>query len=187
VSELDAYLDRVLVGGRDPSPAHIEIAPPDPAWPRRFAEHRDRIAAALGSAALQLEHVGSTAVPGLAAKPVVDVLVTVADPDAEDRYLPALLEAGYALRVREPGHRMLTTEARDVHVHVWAAGSPEAAQQLALRDLLRRSPAARERYEAEKRRLAMRSWPTADHYAEAKSPVIAELLQEAASALGPWT
>jgi len=96
------------------------IVDSDADWPACFAAHRDHVVHALGSLALRIEHIGSTAVPTLAAKPIIDVLVAVTDPDDESVMMPAMESAGYQLRVREPGHRMVRTPARDVHVHVWS-------------------------------------------------------------------
>ena len=79
----------------------------------------------MGPVARRIEHIGSTAVPELAAKPVVDVMLSVDDPEDESLYLSAMERAGYVLRVREPGHRMFRTPGRDVHVHVWKAGSDD--------------------------------------------------------------
>ena len=174
--QLDRQLDTVLVGGR--RPVLVELAEPDPAWPRAFAAHRARLVEALGGAGWQLEHVGSTAVPGLAAKPIVDVQLVVADVEDEAAYLPALEAAGYVLRVREPGHRVVVAAPplSAVNVHVHEDGDPQLAARLRLRDRLRADPAARRRYEDVKRSLAGRMWPDINHYAEAKSDVIAELL-----------
>ena len=147
-------------------------------WPRRFEGERDRIRAALGPVARRVEHVGSTAVPGLAAKPVVDILVTVEDPDDETAYAPALEAAGYVLRVREPDHRMFRTPERDVHVHVWATGSVEERRLLAFRDRLRNDEADRVEYEAAKRALAGR-WRDMNYYARAKGPVVERILERA--------
>ena len=147
--ELNATLDQVLIGGRERRA--IVIAGPDPAWPKRFEAERARIAGALGSRALLIEHVGSTSVPGLAAKPIIDVLVAVADADEEPAFVPALERAGYVLRVREPGHRMLRTPELDVHVHVWGEGDDEIRRMLAFRDRLRASDADRDAYERLKR------------------------------------
>ena len=98
--ELDAYLDAVLIGGRERR--KIVIVDCDKASPPRFEIERDRVQRALGAVIRRIEHIGSTAVPGLAARPIIDVLVTVEDP-ADDRALPHALEAaGYELRVREP-------------------------------------------------------------------------------------
>jgi GrpB-like predicted nucleotidyltransferase (UPF0157 family) len=173
----DAYLDRVLIGGRERRP--IVIAEYDPCWPERFEQEQARIAAALGPVALRIEHIGSTAVAGLAAKPIVDVLVTVADPDDEASFAPALVAAGYELRVREPGHRMFRTPERDVHVHVWSDEDPEVERYLRFRDRLRVSPDDRLAYEALKRELVQRDWPDMNHYADAKSALIAKILERA--------
>lgn len=133
--ERNAYLDRVLIGGREKQ--EIAIVDYDPAWPARFEVERDRVEGALRNLAIRVEHIGSTAVPGLAAKPSVDLLVTVADPDDEVAIVPALECAGYELRAREPGHRMFRTPERDVHVHIWADADPEVAPYLNFRDRLR--------------------------------------------------
>ncbi len=171
------YLDRVLVGG--PEKRSVVIADYDPAWPGRFAAERARIREALGAAAGIVEHIGSTAVPGLAAKPVVDVVVTVADPDDEAAYLPTLEEAGYELRVREPGHRALRTPDGCVNVHITAAGSAELRAWRLLRDWLRHSATDRRAYEDLKRRLAEREWDDINYYAEAKSALISDMLERA--------
>ncbi|MEU0155494.1 GrpB family protein [Micromonospora fulviviridis] len=88
----------------------IEIHDYDPAWPQMFQRHADRIQAAISALALAVEHVGSTAVPGLAAKLRLDIDLIVAHPADEGTYLPALEAASYVLRVREPDwyeHRCL--------------------------------------------------------------------------------
>lgn len=170
----------VVIGDLDP--VRVELADPDPTWPARFEEHAQGIRSALGAAATAVEHIGSTAVPELAAKPIIDVLLVVEDPNKEAAYLPQLEGVGYELRVREPdfdGHRMLRTTDRDVHIHVFPAHSPEVDRYLTLRDHLRREPLARARYEGRKRELAGREWPTMDHYAEAKGEVIESLIAEA--------
>ena len=171
----DAYLDRVLIGGRERR--EVVITPYDPAWPERFRVERARIAAALGPRALRIEHIGSTSVPGLAAKPIVDILVEVAAlGDAG-----GLEQAGYVLRVREEGHRMFRTPELDVHVHVWPTGHADIAAQLSFRDRLRASPEDCAAYEALKRELASREWPDMNHYAEAKGQLIREILARVAT------
>ena len=168
MSELDRHLDQVLIGGR--RPVLVELAEPDPSWPARYEEHRARIVAALGE--VPVDHVGSTSVPGLSAKPIVDVQVVVADLDAA----VALLEAaGYVLRVREQGHRLVKGEP-PANVHLYEPGDPEIEAHLRFRDRLRTDDDARRRYEELKRSLAGRVWPDINHYAEAKGPLIRELL-----------
>jgi GrpB-like predicted nucleotidyltransferase (UPF0157 family) len=175
--QLDAYLDRVLIGGRERR--EVVIAEYDPAWPRRFDAEHERIAQALGASALRIEHIGSTSVPGLAAKPIVDVLVAVTDVRDVSTYGPALERAGYELRVREPGHRMYRTPERDVQVHVWSDSDPEVDRYLVFRDRLRASPEDRNEYERLKRSLAQREWSDINHYADAKGPLIRAIIARA--------
>ena len=174
---MDAYLDAVLLGG--PEHREIVIADHDPAWAHRFVLLATGVRGALGTAVLGLEHVGSTAVPGLAAKPVVDALLLVRCVEDEDAYVPPLGPLGLVLRVREPGHRMLRTPARDVHLHVHEPGHPEVGALLDLRDWLRVSAADRARYAATKRALAERDWPDMNHYAAAKTDVVRAMLSRA--------
>lgn len=168
--DLDAHLDRVLIGGRQP--VLVELTEPDPTWPQQYAAHRHRILAALGEA--EIDHVGSTSVPGLAAKPIIDVQVVVNDLDAA---ADLLVGAGYVLRVREEGHRVLRGQP-PANVHLYEPGDPEIEAHLRFRDRLRSDPEARRRYEELKRSLAGRVWPDMNHYAEAKGPLIRELLAE---------
>lgn len=179
----DPLLDRlreVILG--DLGPVHIELVEYDPGWPRQFSRQAQRIRDALGDTARQVEHIGSTAVPGLAAKPIIDILLVVDDPADETSYLPALQDAGYELRVREADfdeHRMVRTPDRDVHVHVFPPWSQEIDRYLILRDHLIASRRARAAYAARKRELADREWPTMTHYAEAKGALIEALIAEA--------
>jgi GrpB-like predicted nucleotidyltransferase (UPF0157 family) len=173
----DAHLAGVLIGGREKR--EIVIVDYDSSWPARYQLERDRVRRALGVAALRIEHIGSTAVPGLAAKPIVDLLVAVADPDDDGETVPALEAAGYELRVREPGRRMFRTPARDVHVHLWRHSDPEVARHLIFRDRLRRSSADRDAYERLKRELAAREWADMNEYADAKTPLIEAILSRA--------
>lgn len=155
----------------------LELAEYDPRWPNLFEEHRERIAAALHGRAVNIEHIGSTAVPGLAAKPVIDIQVDGVTHD--DPSVRAALEAaGYELAVDEPGHRMLKTPKRDAHVHLWADPS-DAQRHLVFRDWLRSHPDDRALYEYVKRELAKREWHTRDHYADAKTAVVRTILRRA--------
>lgn len=175
-THLDHILDEVLVGGREHR--KIVLADYDPGWPSRFELERERVRRALGARALRIEHVGSTAVPGLAAKPIIDLMVTVEDPVHEALIAP-LETAGYELRVREPGHLMFRTPQRDVHVHVWRDADPEVDRLLRFRDRLRTDPEDRLAYERLKRDLAARDWPDMNYYAEAKSELIAAIIARA--------
>jgi len=162
-----------LIGGPEPGP--VTLVEPDAAWAARFERERARILAALGDRVLAIEHIGSTSVPGLAAKPVVDIDVAVADPEDEAAFVPDLEAAGYVLRVRDPGHRMLRTPEKDVHVHVFARGDEAMAHDLRFRDRLRASPEDRAAYETRKRELAGRDWAARQDYADAKGPLIREI------------
>ena len=176
---IEERLREVVIGEIEPQT--IVVADYDPGWSERFRHEEARIRAALGGAALSVEHIGSTSVPGLAAKPIVDVLLVVEASGDEASYLPALEEAGYVLRVREPDfdeHRMFRTPAKDVHVHVFSAGSPEIDRYL----LLREDKGDRELYARTKRELANREWPSMQHYAEAKTEVIEGIIARAAAA-----
>lgn len=166
-----------LIGGVEKR--RIEIVDYDPDWPSKFETHRRIIARALGSSALQIEHIGSTSVPELAAKPIVDILVVVQNSADESVYLPQLETAGYVLRVREPKwneHRMFRTPEHDVHVHVYSAGCPEIERTLRFRDHLRRNSDDRQRYEQTKRDLAAKDWPDMNAYAAAKTHVIESII-----------
>jgi GrpB-like predicted nucleotidyltransferase (UPF0157 family) len=160
----------------------ITISEYDPAWPSRFEVWRDRIATALGPAAIRIEHVGSTAVPGLAAKPIVDIQVSVADLFDEARYVTQLEAIGVQLRSRDDLHRFFRPFAgrpRDVHVHVCGYGLQWERDHLLFRDYLRASAGARQRYAAAKRE-AVRLWSDDGWaYTDAKNDIVRELLEEA--------
>lgn len=170
----------VFIGGLET--VEIVVVSYDPRWPRRFEQERAKIVHALQERALAVDHIGSTAVPGLAAKPIIDICVAVADSADEATYVVALEAAGYQLRVREPDfheHRMLRTPARDVHVHVFNRGCAEIRRYLAFRDRLRSDEADRELYAVTKRRLAARDWLTMQDYADAKTEVVEAILLRA--------
>ncbi|NEK87177.1 GrpB family protein [Blastococcus saxobsidens] len=175
--DYDSYLDAVLIGGRES--ASVVIADHDATWPERFAQLQRRVERALPTTALSVEHIGSTSVPGLAAKPIIDMLLTVRSVDDEAAYVDALEKVGFVLRVREPRHRMFRTPARDVHLHVYEPGGQAVADYLDLRDWLRESGSDRALYEATKRELARREWSDMNHYADAKSDVVQVILRRA--------
>jgi len=168
----------------------IEVTDPDPAWPRQFDGLAGRIRDALGWRVLQLEHVGSTSVPGLAAKPVIDIDLTVADPGREQDYVPALEAIGFRLTIREPwwyGHRMLRAEEPRCNLHVFGFDSPELIRHRILRDWLRGNPADRDRYAATKRQAASDANAGGEHvmqYNARKQQVIREIYHRAFAAAG---
>jgi GrpB-like predicted nucleotidyltransferase (UPF0157 family) len=159
------------------SDAPVELAAYDPAWPALYERLAAQIRAELDP--LLLEHVGSTSVPGLAAKPRIDILLVVPDSADEASYVPALEEAGFVLRIREPEwheHRLLRRHDLDVNVHVFSRGSTEIERMLRFRDRLREHDDERELYERTKRELAARSWRYTQEYADAKSEVVEKIL-----------
>lgn len=161
----------------------VEVVPYDPAWASRFEEWRIRLADAIGPAARRIEHVGSTSVPGLAAKPIIDIQVSVDDPEDEASYVSAIERCGLVLRSREPGHRYFRPPAgrgRDVHVHVCAVGSPWQRAHLLFRDYLRAHPAVRDAYAVLKRDLARHYAADRLAYTDAKSAFVLDALDAAA-------
>ena len=169
--------DAVFIGG--PEKRAIVIEEYDPAWTARFEQVHAALQQALGPLAHRIEHFGSTAVPGLGAKGIVDVMVTVDDADDEAAFGPALENHGFAIRVRQPGHRMYRTPDQDVHVHVFTEGSAAAHIRLLFRDWLRHDAGDRRLYEDTKRELARRDWDATNDYSEAKGTVVAAILVRA--------
>jgi GrpB-like predicted nucleotidyltransferase (UPF0157 family) len=173
-------LETGLIGGTEKR--EIKIVDYDPDWPKKFETHAKRISDGLGGTALLIEHIGSTSVPGLAAKPIIDILIVVPNSADESAYLPQLEAAGYVLRVREPEwneHRMFRTPAQDVHVHIYSDGCPEIERVLTFRDRLRRNRDDRRRYEQMKRELAAKEWSDMNEYAGAKTEVIEDIISAA--------
>jgi GrpB-like predicted nucleotidyltransferase (UPF0157 family) len=167
--------------------SRIEIVDYDAHWPEKFQRHASIIAEALGDAVLQIEHIGSTSVPGLGAKPIIDILLLVENSRNEASYLPQLEAAGYELRVREPDfheHRMFRTPERDVQVHVYASTSPEIERHLIFRDRLRSNVDERQLYDDTKRKLARQPWADMNAYAEAKTPIIERIIANARASSG---
>jgi GrpB-like predicted nucleotidyltransferase (UPF0157 family) len=172
------------VGELVPHAAAIELADYDPSWPGLFRREDERIRAILGDRVLLLEHVGSTAVPGLAAKPLIDMTMVVADSSDEDAYVPALEASGYRLTIREPDwheHRLLKGPDTNLNLHVFSEGCSEVGRMLALRDWLRTHDDDRKLYEGAKRELAAQEWKYVQNYADAKSAVVRDILARASA------
>jgi GrpB-like predicted nucleotidyltransferase (UPF0157 family) len=173
--------DDIWVGGR-PATTRIDVVEPDPTWPAWYDELVGRIRDALGDLVLGLEHVGSTSVPGLPAKPIIDIDLTVADSANEDDYVPALERVGFALRIREPAwheHRCLVTESPRANLHVWSPDSPEAIRHVMFRDWLREHADDREAYASAKRAAADEANVAGEFvmdYNRRKQPVIRDIL-----------
>jgi len=168
----------------------IEVTDPDPDWPQQYRVLAARIREALGWRALQLEHVGSTSIPGLAAKPVIDIDLTVADPGREQDYIPVLEKIGFRLVIREPwwyGHRALRAEAPPCNLHVFGFDSPELVKHRIFREWLRGNPAERDRYTSAKRQAAAEANARGEHamqYNARKQQVIREIYHRAFVAAG---
>jgi GrpB-like predicted nucleotidyltransferase (UPF0157 family) len=153
-------------------------------WPRLFAREETRIREILGDRVLLLEHIGSTSVPGLAAKPIIDILLVVPDTTDEDAYIADLERNGYKLVIREPDwyeHRCLKGPDTNINLHVYPPGSPEIDKYLTFRDHLRKNDDDRKLYEDTKRRLAARKWTYIQQYADAKDEVIQQIRQRVTS------
>ncbi|MHA6804778.1 GrpB family protein [Salinifilum ghardaiensis] len=178
----DEEVQQVTAGEVVPHAGTIALVDHDPEWSRLFRREAERIRGALGRTAVRVEHVGSTAVAGLPAKPVIDVLLEVLDPADEPSYAPALEAAGYVLRIREPDwfeHRLFKGPDTDVNLHVFSAGAAEAERMVRFRDRLRADEADREAYARVKRELAGHVWRHVQHYADAKAAVVQEILDRA--------
>jgi GrpB-like predicted nucleotidyltransferase (UPF0157 family) len=184
-----AYLARPVEPGEveyvtrtPPHNAPVVLRDYDAAWPQWYAAEEAKIRAALGEKVVRLEHVGSTSVPGLAAKPLIDVLLVVPDSADEDAYVPALVAAGYYLLLRERTwheHRVLKGTEPNVNLHVFSSRCEELDRMLAFRDRLRTHPEDREEYERAKRELAGRTWERVQDYADAKTRVVERIILRA--------
>jgi GrpB-like predicted nucleotidyltransferase (UPF0157 family) len=178
----DEELSASRIGPPEILNSQILLSEYDPQWPALFEREAARIRSVLGDDALLIEHVGSTAVPGLAAKPRIDIVMAVADSSAEAAYVPPMEAAGYVLRIREPEwyeHRVFKGPDTDVNLHVFSADCPEIGRMVRFRDHLRANLDDRALYEASKRELASRTWKYTQHYADAKTKVVEEIMARA--------
>jgi GrpB-like predicted nucleotidyltransferase (UPF0157 family) len=183
----DEQLRAVTIGEPEVLSGPVELVEYDPAWPSLFEHEATKIAAALDERTLQLEHVGSTSIPGLVAKPRIDIVLAVADSADEPSYVPALESASYMLRIREPKwfeHRLLRGSEPAVNLHVFSVGCPEIERLVAFRDWLRTNEADRDLYARHKQGLARRDWKYVQNYADAKTAIVEEILTRARPALG---
>lgn len=167
-------------GEQRASQERIDVTPYDATWPARFASMRARLAAALGAVALRIDHVGSTSVPGLAAKPIVDVQVSVRDHAHEAAYVPAIEELGFVLRARDDQHRYFKPppgSPRTHQIHVCSAGGDWERDHLLFRDYLRAHPARADEYGALKTALALKFGDDRVGYTDAKTSFILDALE----------
>jgi GrpB-like predicted nucleotidyltransferase (UPF0157 family)/mannose-6-phosphate isomerase-like protein (cupin superfamily) len=178
----EAQIQQAWVEELKPLTSRIEIREYDPEWPRMFAREAERIRAALGERVLMLEHAGSTSVPGLPAKPKIDMVLMVPDSADEPAYVPDMQAAGYTLQIRESDwyeHRMFKGPDTDINLHVFPEGCPEVGRMLLFRDWMRANDDDRDLYAAAKRRLAERDWTYMQQYADAKSEVVEQIMTRA--------
>ena len=178
----EELLRKVTIGELAVLAGPVELVDYDPEWPRQYERLAGTIRTALGDRVRLLEHVGSTSVPGLAAKPIIDMVLAVADSADEASYVPALEALGYVLRIREPEwfeHRVLKGTAPAANLHVFTEGTSEISRMLAFRDWLRGNEDDRRLYESTKRDLAAREWKYIQHYADAKTEVVQAIMARA--------
>ena len=170
------------VGELKPHNAPVTLVEYDAEWPRLYEREERRIRGVLGDAVVAIEHTGSTSVPGLAAKPIIDIVLVVPDSSDEGAYVPRLEAAGYRLTIREPDwyeHRVLKRPDTNVNLHVFSDGCEELDRMVRFREHLRANDGDRELYARTKRELAQREWKYVQNYADAKSDVIREIMQRA--------
>ena len=172
------------VGELNPHAAPIQLVDYDPAWPDLFEREAARIRRVLGERVIELEHTGSTSVPGLAAKPCIDMTLVIPDSSDESSYVPDLEAAGYRLVIREPDwyeHRVFKGPDTNLNLHVFSPGSPELERMVVFRDRLRTHDEDRALYERTKRELASREWKFVQNYADAKGDVVESIIARARS------
>ncbi len=161
-------------------PERVQVVAPDPGWATTYAVVRDAIVEALGDRALSVTHVGSTSVPGLWAKPLIDIDLVVADSSIEADYLPDLEAIGFDLRVREPEweqHRCLKLPDPETNLHVFSTGATEPRRHRAFRDWLAAHPDDRDHYAAAKRAVAEQGFTDSMDYNNAKSSVVYDIYE----------
>jgi GrpB-like predicted nucleotidyltransferase (UPF0157 family) len=181
-NETELRMRAVTIGEPQRLDGAIELWPYSETWPAQYAVEAGRVAGILGSRVLGLEHVGSTSVPGLPAKPIIDMLLVVADSSDEPEYVPALERSGYVLRIREPDwyqHRLFKGPDANINLHVFSAGCVEIDRMLRFREHLRSSAADRDLYARTKRELATRRWNYVQEYADAKTDVVQAIIARA--------
>lgn len=176
--EIRAY----TIGELKPLSGPVEIVAYDSAWPDLFSREEARLRSVLKDRALRIEHAGSTSVPGLPAKPIIDIVLVVTNSADEPAYAAPLEAGGYVLRIREPDwyeHRVFKGPDTNINLHVFSDGCPEIDRMLLFRNWLRRHPDDRELYARTKLELARREWKFVQNYADAKTAVVEEILARA--------
>lgn len=178
----DEYIQKVVVSGKVEHNQTIVLKPYDENWSILFEREKQRISTILKDKALMIEHIGSTSVPGLIAKPIIDILLVVEDAGKEEDYVDDLVSHGYILRIKEPdfeNHHMFLGPDTDIHLHVFSQDSKEIEKYLLLRNYLRAHQEARELYANTKKTLAKKKWKYVQNYADAKSDVVQQIMDAA--------
>jgi GrpB-like predicted nucleotidyltransferase (UPF0157 family) len=188
-TDVAAYdeLAKNTIGGAQTLTAPIEILDYDSTWPELYEQEAGRIRAVLGDRVVRLEHAGSTSVPGLPAKPIIDIVLEVPDSADEAAYVPTMEAAGYVLRIREAGwfeHRLFNGPGSHINLHTFSANCAEVDRMLRFRDWLRANTADRIRYADTKRELATRDWKYMQQYADAKTAIVLDIMGRAAQDAG---
>jgi GrpB-like predicted nucleotidyltransferase (UPF0157 family) len=182
MARTDEEIASYTIGKLLPLAEPIALSDYDADWPLLFEREAARVRSILGARVKLLEHVGSTSVVGLTAKPIIDLVLAVQDSSNEPAYVPDLEARGYALRVREPDwfqHRLFKGPDTNINLHVFTAGCQEVEQMLLFRDWLRAHPEDQEEYAATKRELARKTWRFVQNYADAKTEVVTQILARA--------
>jgi GrpB-like predicted nucleotidyltransferase (UPF0157 family) len=167
--------DAAWIYGPPTASGTVNVVEYDPNWPQLFSREQQRIHEILGDVALSVDHVGSTSVPGLAAKPIIDIDLVVPNSADESTYVPQLEAAGYLLIIREPDwheHRCLKGPDTNINLHVFSPGSPETLRHAVFRDWLRTHPDDRDLYARTKLDLASQDWSDTRGYTQAKDDII---------------
>ncbi|MBB4684673.1 GrpB-like predicted nucleotidyltransferase (UPF0157 family) [Amycolatopsis jiangsuensis] len=181
----EAAIQAAWVGAAPKLGTTVTLLEYNPEWPRLYEREAARLRTVLGDRVVLLEHVGSTSVPGLAAKPIVDILLEVPDSDDEPAYVPTLEAAGYRLVIREPEwekHRCFKGPDTNINLHVHSPGNGQTPRYLLFRDRLRSHPDELRWYLAKKRELAAQVWDYVQNYADAKNDVIDGIIDRARAA-----
>lgn len=178
----DEYIQKVVINGNIEHNQTILLKPYDDRWPALFEREKNRISKILRDRALMIEHIGSTSVPGLTAKPIIDILLVVDDAGKEELYVNDLCEHGYILRIKEPdfeNHHMFKGPDTDINLHVFSKNLKEIEKYLLFRNYLRHHDDARQLYEDTKKELAKKTWKYVQNYADAKTDVVQKILKAA--------
>jgi len=177
----------VYVLGQQRLRGEVQLVAYDSQWQQDYVRVANIIRSVLGDQVGLLEHIGSTSVPGLSAKPIIDMVLAVPDSSDEKTYVAPLETVGFVLTIREQEwfeHRLLKGPDVDINLHVFSVGCPEIERNLRFRDWLRAHDDDRDLYERTKQELASHDWEYVQQYADAKSEVVEKILARAEAATG---